>query len=251
MSFKVCVAALAIVFGTPVLAQSSLGITGMSLSLGSTEDEAGDQRGRLASSVDVRITDAHGLQGDLSFSDTAGGTIGSLGAHLYMAPQPGQKYGVFFNLSDVDGRSMLWVSTGVEGMLEMSEDTLLEGRLGLGASDERSLDFIFGGLSIAHALSPEYEIEAALDVADFDEASFRATSVEASLTARYSPEGAPWGVYASLSHSDLTGRNGTPSATRIGLGLTYQFGSIGGARADTRHFRNADPVAPLVRRGLW
>ena len=251
MSFKVCVAALAIFFGTPVLAQSNLGITGMSLNLGSIEDEAGDWRGGLASSIDIKVTDVHGLQGHLSFSDTAGGTIGSLGAHLYMAPQPGQKYGVFFNLSDLDGRSMLWFSAGAEGMLELSESTLLEGRLGLGASDERSLDFIFGGVSIAHALSPEYEIEAALDVTDFDESSFRATSVEASLTARYSPEDVPWGFYASLSHSDLTGRSGTGSATRIGLGMTYQFGSISGVRADTRHFRNADAVAPLVRRGLW
>ncbi|NND40661.1 MAG: hypothetical protein HKO04_01130 [Silicimonas sp.] len=251
MSIKVCVAVLTIVLGSPVFAQSSLGIAGMSLDLGSTEDEAGEWRGAFASSVDVRITGVHGLQGDLAFSETAGGTIGSLGAHVYMAPRPGQKYGLFFNLSDVDGRSMAWASAGAEGMFRIAEGTIVEGRIGLGAADGNSLDYIFGGASLVHALSPAVEIEAAFDIADFDEAAFRATSLESSLTARYSPEGAPWGLYASLIHSDLTGRDGARGATRIGLGVTYRLGTSGGVDTDTRPFRAADPVAPLVRRGLW
>lgn len=251
MKVRAAFALIAIVLGTPVWAQSSLGISGATLSLGSTEDEGGAWQRRAASSVDIRITPVHGLQGDLAFSDTATGTIGHLGAHLYMAPQPGQKYGLFLTLSDVDGRSLAWMSLGAEGMISIGENTTLEGRLGLGAADGNSRDYIFGGVSLVHAFAPGFEVEAALDVAEFDEAAFRATAVEASLTARYSPEGSPWGVYASVTQSDLTGRDGAAGATRLGLGISFDFGTAGGTDPHTRHFRQADPVAQLVRRGIW
>ena len=92
----------ALVIGSPAVAQSSLGITGATLEVTSTEDEAGQLRNSFATSVDVRITEYHGLQGDLRFDKTLGGTIGHLGGHLYLAPQPGQKNGLFLSLSDVD-----------------------------------------------------------------------------------------------------------------------------------------------------
>jgi hypothetical protein len=251
MKVLAAIACVAIVLSSPVFAQSSLGITGATLEVGSTEDENGRQNAGFASSVDVRITGVHGLQGDLGFYETATGTIGQLTGHLYMAPRPGQKYGLFLSLSDADGRSMAWVSAGAEGMLSLGETTTVEGRLGLGAADGNSMDYIFGGLSLVHSLTPSLEIEAALDVADFDEAGFRATSVETALTMRYSPKGAPWGLYASATHSDLVGRDGGPAATRIGLGITFNFGASGGTDPSTRMFRKTDPLGPLVRRGLW
>ena len=204
----------ALLIGSPVFSQSSLGITGATLKLASTEDEAGTAQGSLAASVDVRITDVHGLQGGLSFAETSTGTLGSLDGHLYMAPRSGQKYGLFLTFSDMDGRSMAWGSLGAEAMLALGDSSMIEGRVGLGAANGSSLDFIFAGVSLAHAFSPAFEIEAALDVADFDEAAFRATSVEATLTARYSPEGSPWGAYVSATRSDLTGRDGGPARRR-------------------------------------
>lgn len=251
MKVQIAVALVASVLGSPVWAQSSLGISGATFSFGSIEDEAGTQQVQVASSVDVRITAVHGLQGDLTFADTATGTIGQLGAHLYMAPRPGQKYGLFMSLSDMDGRSLSWVNLGAEGMLSIGEATTLEGRLGLGAADGNSRDYIFGGISVVHAFNPAFEVEAALDLAEFDEAAFRANAIEASLTARYSPEGAPWGVYASVIHSDLAGRDGRPGATRIGFGVTINFGTSGGTDPQTRPFRQSDPVAQLARRGIW
>lgn len=251
MKVRAAVACVALFLGFPVCAQSSLGISGATLDLGSTEDESGTRRSRVASSVDVRITGAHGLQGDLSFAETSSGTVGQLAAHLYMAPRPGQKYGLFVSLSDVDGRALSWLSLGAEGMLSLGQNTTLEGRVGLGATDGGSRDFIFGGVSLAHALSPALELEAALDVADFDETSFRATSIDASLTARYSPEGSPWGAYASVTRSDLTGRDDASAATRIGFGVTLNFGASGGVDPHTRPFRSTDPGSPLVRRGIW
>lgn len=251
MKVQTAFACLLICLGFPVCAQSSLGIFGATVELGSTEDETGTLQSLFSSSVDVRITEVHGLQGDLSFTDSATGTIGQLGGHLYMAPKPGQKYGLFVSLSDMDGRSMAWVSAGAEAMFAIGENTLIEGRLGLGASDRNSGDYIFGGISLAHAFTSEFEVELALDAADFDEAGFRATSIETSMTARYSPEGSPWGIYGSLTQSDLAGRNGAPAQTRIGAGVIFNFGASGGVSAHTRPFRRTDPVAPLVRRGIW
>lgn len=238
-------------FSVPAFAQSSLGITGAAFSLGTTEDEGGDARVEGAASVDVAITQVHGFQGDLRFADTAGGGIGSLAAHVYMAPGSGRKYGLFAALNDVDGRSLMWGAFGAEAMLPVSDDTMIELRAGIGAADSGGLDFVFAGASIAHALSPAVEIDVSLDLADFDEAAFRATSYDAAITLRYSPEGAPWGAYARLSQGGLEGRDGAGAETRIGLGLTLDLGTAGGTDPRTRHFGATDPVAPLVRRGLW
>lgn len=240
-----------LVIGSPVLAHGSLGITGATFGASSTEDEGGLSRFALSSSVDVRITAYHGIQSDQSLSETATGTLGQLQGHLYLAPNPDRKYGLFLALSDMDGRSMSWVSAGAEGMLSLGHSTIVDGRAGLGVANSGSLDFIFGGVSVSHEISRGFEIQAALDLADFDEASFRATAIDATLQASYSPIGAPWGIYANVTRYGLAGRDGGPAATRIGLGVTISLGNSGGTRPATRMFRNVDPVAPLVRRGLW
>ena len=236
---------------THVSAQSSLGIQSARIEFGGSQDEVQNFQAGASIGVDVAITSFHGLQGDLRFSDTANGMIGQLGAHLYMTPKPGQKYGVMATLSDVDGRSMMWGSLGVEGMFSLSRNTVVEGRTGLGVADEGGLDFIFAGVSLAHRFNPALEFETFIDVAEFDEAALQAISYEAGIAAHYSPDGAPWGIYASLTHSDLGGRDGTRGETRIGLGLTIEFGASRSVDPASRQFRTSDPVAPLVRRGLW
>ncbi|MXQ07195.1 hypothetical protein GQ651_04990 [Alphaproteobacteria bacterium GH1-50] len=246
-------AILAAVMGlaaAPVFAESSLGIEGATLSFGMTQDEAGDAQTQVRATVDVAVTGAHGLQGDLAFEDTAHGTIGRLTGHLYMDPVAGQKYGLFLAMSDLDGRSLTWGELGAEGQLEISDTLTIEGRTGLGRADSGSLDYIFGGVALAAALTDSFDVELSLDVADFDEAAFRATAVDLGLRANYSREGSPWGVYAELIHSDLTGRDGAPAETRLGLGLTMAFGNAGGVSTDGRAFRDRDPVAALIRRGL-
>lgn len=232
----------------PAFAQSSLGITGVELSLGAVEDEAGDLRGDARAVVDVAITEVHGFQGDLSFSDTGTGGIGTVAAHLYMTPTAGQKYGLFAALSDVDGRSMIYGSLGAEGMLSLGAHTSIEGRAGMGWADADGLDYIFAGAALAHQLTPSVTLEGALDVADFDEAAFSATAYDLGLKATYSPEGSPWGAYVSVTQSGLSGHD---DATRIGLGLTITLGTAGGTDPHTRLFRTPDPVGSLVRRGLW
>ena len=140
--------------GTAVSAQSSLGIQGADLTFGALQDEAGQSQTQAELVMDVAITGNHGLQGELAFTDTAYGTIGTLGAHLYLAPRPDRKYGVFLTLSDVDGRSMAWGTVGIEGMRAISDTTTISGRTGLGVSDVEGLDFIFAGAGIAHEFSP-------------------------------------------------------------------------------------------------
>ena len=234
----------------PAFAQSSLGITGASFSLGAFEDQAGVSQVEGAASVDVAITEYHGFQGDLRFSDTMSGGVGSIGGHLFMTPREGQKYGLFAQLSDVDGRALTWGVIGAEGIVSLGDTTTLEIQGGLGAADD-GLDFIHASVATAFEVNSAFEIELALDVADYDEAVFRATSYDVGLTARYSPEGAPWGLYASVNHSGFAGRDGQPDATSIGFGITVNFGNAGGVDARSRHFRTVDPVVPLLRRGLW
>ncbi len=241
--------AIALLAGTPAMA-GGLGIEGANLSFGALQDEAGDMQGQFSASVDVAVTSAHGLQGDLTFQDTSFGTIGRLVAHAYMDPVPDQKYGLFLALSDLDGRSLTWGDVGVEGQLALSDTTLIEGRAGLGRADSGGLDYIFGGLSLAHAVSPTITLEARLDLAEFDEADFRAVSVDTGLRARYSPEGSTWGLYAEVIHSDLTGRDGTRGEMRLGAGVTMTFGQSGAVTTADRPFRDYDAVGGLVRRGL-
>lgn len=232
------------------MAQSSLGITGAALSVGVTEDEAGSTRFETAGVVDVAITAAHGFQADVRYADTVSGGVGTLGGHLYMTPRDGQKYGLFGTISDVDDASLQYISLGAEGQLALGFDTIIEAQAGIGAATEGDLDYVFGSLSLAHALTPSFEVEGALDVAEFDEVALSAISYEVGVTASYSPEGAPWGIFASLSHADLTGGD-FAGATRVGLGLSITFGNSGGTDPRTRPFRSVDPVAPLLRRDLW
>ena len=234
-------------FSFPAFAQSSLGITGAELTFGMVEDETGEYRGQGRAALDVAITGFHGFQGDLAYSDTATGGIGTLAAHVYMTPRDGQKYGLFVALSDVDDRALMYASIGAEGMLAIGDDTTIEARAGVGWGDDR-LDYIFAGGAIAHQLTPALELELSADVADFDEVGLSTTAYDVALRATYSPKGAPWGVYASIGQSGLTGGD---SATRIGLGVRITLGTTGGTDPKTRLFRTPDPVAPLVRRGLW
>lgn len=237
--------------GTPAAAQSSLGIQGLDLRLGVIQDEDGSAQADLQSHLDIAVTEFHGFQGDVAFADTDNGLIGHLGAHLYMTPRHGQKYGVFATLSDVDERMMTWGSVGVEGMLALSDATMIEARAGMGISDVDSLDYIFADIAIAHAPFDNLDVEAAITLSEFDEAAFRAMSYDASLTALYSLDGTPWGSFASIMQSGLSGRDGQPAETRFGFGVSMSFGQSGGVAPRTRPYRSVDPVAPLVRRDLW
>ncbi|MEM9426127.1 MAG: hypothetical protein AAGA06_05445 [Pseudomonadota bacterium] len=218
------------------------------MSFESIQDEAGDARPSGRATVDVAITQYHGFQGDLAFADTATGDVGTVATHLYMAPVAGQKYGLFAALSDVDGRAMLYGSLGAEGMLALGDSTSIGAHAGMGWADTGGLDYIFAGAALAHQLTPAVEMELSLDLAEFDEPALSVTAYDVSLTATYRPEDTVWGVYAKATQSGLTDHG---SETRLGVGLSLTLGASGGVDPHTRPFRTPDPVASLVRRGLW
>ena len=251
MKLGCLVAFLTVCFGYPVLAGGTPGVTETTLSFASTEDELGSFRGHFLSSVDVRITDIHGVQGDLRFSDSGYGLIGQLIAHVYMAPSPSQKIGAFFELSDVDGHSMAWGSAGVEGIVEFGDASFLEAHIGLGAADENSLDYVFGGLALSTQLSPSVEITADVRISDIDEIAFRATALETSLVARYRSPDSNIGAFASLTKSELKGRDAASGFLRLGFGLTFDFNGSSHDRAEYRQFGQRDAIGQIVRRGLW
>lgn len=242
---------IAVVVAHSVSAQSSLGIQGTDLRFGALQDETGEVQVLSSLRLDVTITDAHGLQGDVTFEDTGNGLVGGLGTRLYMAPVEHQKYGLFASLSDVDGRSMSWLSVGAEGMFAAGDDLVFEARAGMGVSDVEGLDYIFADGGFAIALSDNLAVETHLTVAEFEEASFQAISYDAGASLHYTASGSPWGTYASINYSGLTGRDSRPGELRVGFGVSMSFGQIGGLSPKTRPFRIVNPVAPLVRRGLW
>ncbi|MEM9971095.1 MAG: hypothetical protein AAF762_08350 [Pseudomonadota bacterium] len=228
-----------------------MGIKGSDLRIGAQQDEGGTAQAEAAFVIDVAVTENHGFQGDVSFADTDHGLIGTVAAHAYMTPKAGQRYGLFASLSDIDGTAMTWGHIGAEGMLAVGDSAVVEGRAGMGLSDVDGLDYIFVGGAVAVEASPAVEFVFHADLTEFDETDFRAVSYDTGVTTRFSPRGAPWGLYASLTESGLAGRDGRAGQTRIGLGLTMTFGETGGIDPYTRPFRSPDPVAPLVRRNLW
>jgi len=230
------------------MAQTSLGITGASAPLGYSQTETGDPELEAALAViTTQITQYHGLQTGLSFVDTPHGGIGTIDAHLYMTPRPGMKYGLFATLADVDGRALRWGTLGAEAMASLTPRTTAAVRTGIGYSDD-GLDFVFAGADIAQALTETITLEGSLDIADFDEPGLHAISHQATLRATYRAPGSPFGAYAFVTSSGL---DGGQSENRIGIGITFDIGTTGGHTPDARNFRTTDPVAPLIRRGLW
>ncbi|MCV6594804.1 MAG: hypothetical protein OIF48_17775 [Silicimonas sp.] len=251
----VLVSLLAIAMAAPAVAQSSLtpsdlGITGALLSFGATDDEGGTARSSAHLQLDVAVTGVHGFQGDLRFFDTPSGGTGVVAAHLYMGPKDSRKYGLFAQLGDVDGRAMTYGALGAEALLSLGAATSVEAQAGIGAASD-GLDFLFAGAALHHGVTPDLSLTASLDLVEFDEPGLRALSHETALRLDYSPEGARWGLYASLSHGGLSGRDGVSADTRVGLGVTLRLGQTGGIQPTRRPFRPVDPMAPLLRRGLW
>ena len=236
---------------TTPAAADSLGLTGANVTLSYTQDEAQDwQFSAAVAALNVNITAIHGLQTGLTFADTENGGIGTLDAHLFMAPTPAAKYGLFATLSDVDGRALRWGTLGAEAMLSLTPQTTADVRTGIGYSDD-GLDFVFAGAGLTHALGEALTLSARLDLTDFDEPGLHALSHEASLTAQYRPTGSGWSAFASLTTSGLTGPDAMDPETRIGLGVSFDIGQTGGTAPTERLFSTNDPVAPLIRRGLW
>lgn len=222
-------------------------------SLGATSGSPGWKALNAARvTVDIALTQHHGLQGDLRFADTPGGGIGTLGAVLYLEPNARHRYGLFANLSDRRGNALAWASVGVAGMAVAGTRTTLEYHAGIGAANANGLDYVFGGAGVHHALGGGWSLSARAALASFEETAFKATGGELALGLRYRDPGGRAGMHAELVRSHLWGRNGAPVETVLRVGVTYALGPLPRAGSAPRpFFAPSDPVMQLVRRGYF
>ena len=242
-----------------------IGITGAEFRLGfaTTDDDAQGSLGAVRDPgqdlaltlgiavVNVAITEHHGLQGDLNFEDTAEGALGRIGGHLFLTPNEDHKYGVFGVIADVDDEGISYALGGVEGLLALNDRSLIELRAGLGIASEEDLDLIFLGAAYIHEFRPGLIGQAGIEIAEFDELNFSAIGTEYSVGLTYQHETSPWGAFGELVYSDLTGTDAAPGELSVRAGVRFQLGQRAGITPATRYFRTPDPVAQLLRRGLF
>ncbi|MEM9710105.1 MAG: hypothetical protein AAF871_15095 [Pseudomonadota bacterium] len=248
---SVLTAAIALCFVNGASAQSSLGVTGVEIGAGGVSGRDGGTSFSADLTIDVAVTEYHGLQGDLAWINTGSEDLGRLAGHLYMVPRPGHKYGLYAALGDVNDRSLTYGVAGIEGMFEVNDRSALGGFLGLGMGSEDGLDVIFGGLEGTYRFSSAIRFDGGVQVTEYDEIALQAIGTELDVNMRYAPEGQPFAVTLGVGHSLLTGPDGEPGETRAKLGLSWRFGEINGAAPNTRPFRTPDPFLPLIRRGLY
>lgn len=152
---------------------------------------------------------------------------------------------------DVDGAEMFYGAVGAEGMIALTETTTIEMRAGAGMADQNGLDFVFGGLGVTQDVGDSLRFGVQLEVAEFDEAAFEAIGTELTLSARYSPPGSGLGLFAEVGRHDLSGSSGAPAEVTVRAGLSLELGRAGAKGPRGTRFRSPDPIAQLVRRGLY
>lgn len=229
--------------------QSSLGLTNAEVGLGL---DSGGSEGILAGSVagSFQITPSHGLQLGLGLADDPRGALGQIDLNLYLLPAPSAKYGFVFSLADANGREATIAYGGVAGMFQLGSSTFISGQAVLGYARPGSIDFVALTGGLEQALSDTTSIFATLDLAEFDEVSLRTTAYTGRIGVSYQREDSPWVLTAAVAVDGLSDWDESDE-TRIELGVTWRFGSTGGARrpVEERLFRSWQPFAPLLRRG--
>ncbi|MEO1238900.1 MAG: hypothetical protein AAFW64_04405 [Pseudomonadota bacterium] len=245
------ITALAVCVSSAASAQSSLGVTGAELSFGGFSQTGGTTSFDAEIVLDVAVTEAHGLQGELAWIETNSGAVGRIGAHIYMTPIAGQKYGLFGVIGDVNGRELTYAVVGIEGMFEVSDDLALGGYVGAGVGSADGLDVIFAGFEGTYNVSDTLRLDGGVQITEYDELGLQAIGTEARLNLRYSPKGQPFAVTAGVVQDMLTGPDGAEAQTRGEIKLSWSLGSINGAEPVSRQLRTADPFLPLIRRGIY
>gem|GEM_PF-891508 len=241
---------------SPIFAQSAplgLNFAEVELTYG-TLANTGGPIGRVAG--DFRITDAHGLQLDLSAMSYPGGSLGQIDAHLYMQPSDSIKYGLFLALGDVDGREATIGSTGVEVMAALSDATVIEAKAEIGIATSRlggtrrNMDFIAASLGASHAFNDTTTAYIEASATEFDESFLRAVGYGLRVGVHYDIPNQPIRISAAVGYDKMSGRNGRPGEIVAQIGVTWRFGA-GGNTVASRSFGRSKPLDQLFRRGMF
>ncbi len=251
--YSAFLAAVVTVFPAPAArAQSSPGLVFGEVGLGADSGDQETAASGYATGV-FQITGWHGLQLGLGLADRPGGMIGQIDGHVYLMPGPATKYGIVLSLADVDNREVTIGSAGIEGMWQLGPNTFVSGQAVLGYARPGNIDFIGVSLGLSQAVWDRASVFATLDVAEFDEAILRTTAYTGRAGINWQPAGTSLDLVAALAADGLTGDLSGSGDLRLELGLTWRFGTSGGARRPVaeRAFRAWQPFDPLLRRGLF
>ncbi|SMX31117.1 hypothetical protein [Octadecabacter ascidiaceicola] len=236
-------------------AQDSLGIQGLQASLSYGMADDGQTVGSGQVKLDVDITQVHGLQLDLGLIDGGKALTGQLGAHLYMRPVQNQKYGFFASISDMDGEAIQYLSVGGEGRIGLSDQLALDlhlgigGTTGMGGTSANQWDYVFAGGGLLFAKSDATTLEARVDIAEFDELTFRAIGVDSSLRVSHRLNASNFAVFGEARHSALYGTDAQSPITTFQIGVTMDLGRSSQTLMD-RPFETPNPFEQLVQRGI-
>ena len=230
----------------PAHADTELGIIGGELRLGFSDHEI--EGGYIGGTVDVAITENHGLQFDLQYEERANGGIGRLGTVLYMAPRDGQKYGLTLMVADKNNASATYGQIGAAGMIAMGDDLNFELRAAIGVSADNNLDWVTAGGGIHWQVTDATRLYAQYDITEFDEQAFGTIAHAATFGVQAQLGDSPASLFAEVSRDWLNGRNRADGTTTLRAGISLTLGRTGNSQPS---FRVSDPMRQLLRRGLF
>lgn len=239
-------AAFATLTALPAHADSGLGIIGGALRLGVSDQEL--EGGYVAGTVDVAITQNHGLQLDLQYEERTNGGIGRFGSALYMTPRDGQKYGLTLMVADKNNASATYGQIGAAGMFTVAKDFNFELRAAAGLSADNNLDWITAGAGLHWQATDATRFYAQYDITEFDEQNFGAVAHEATFGLQTRLGNTPASLFAEASRDWLNGRNRADASTTLRAGVSIALGHTGNNQPA---FHISDPMRQLVRRGLF
>ncbi|MCV2870061.1 hypothetical protein OEW28_15630 [Defluviimonas sp. WL0002] len=204
-------------------------------------------------SGDFRITQAHGLQFDVSAQDYAGGYLGQVDSHLYLQPSTRSKYGFFASLADVNGREATIAYLGAEGLFALSNRTVLEIRGGAGYARPGSYDFVGAEAWLSRAVSESLSMYGAVQLVEIQEDRLDSVAWGAEFGATWQPKESPFAFTASAGSTGMSGADSAPAEGYLRLGISWSLGGERGARQSlaARGFRSPRPFDPLLRAGWF
>ncbi|MGB0497755.1 MAG: hypothetical protein ACPGID_05405 [Rubricella sp.] len=237
-------------FATGAAADHAIGFNAGEITLGTLHAADLEQQdlafGQIRASFN--ITEHHGFQIDVAYSDFPNYDLGHIGAHAYLMPHDRARYGLFGSFADFDDNGRTILSVGGEAMFTVGEDAVVEMQLGIGNSEPDSLDFIFAEAQYQRDLSETLALRARISVTDIDETYLSATSYDLSLGLDYAvAENLVFRLGGGVM--GLEGDCSEEATPYLALGFSYRFGHAAPDHVTDRLFGRIDALETFLRFG--